>query len=187
MKVTESDAALPPANPLRSANSMSQPLNIGSLNITGAAGQQQQQPSLAYSTSPVDQFSPPKHHYPLSNGNGTAAAAPGSFSARMMTSPKQSNGFPASSPSSAGLPAATSMPKSPRDRARSLSTTVQAPKVLTPFVPKSIEEQEEKIHPKVLLLENVCASILREMKQADSYIRRSTNRPLICSENKGTS
>jgi len=114
---------------------------------------------LAYSTSPIDQFSPPKHHYPLNNGDAPAA---GSFSARMMTSPKQTNGFPASSPSSAGgLPSATS----PRDRARSLSTTVQAPKVLTPFVPRSIEEQEEKVHPKVLLLENVNESAINMLRE----------------------
>lgn len=39
-----------------------------------------------------------------------------------------------------------------------MSTTMQQPKVLTPFVPKAVlpeEEQEAKITPKVLLLENV--------------------------------
>lgn len=149
---------------------MSQPIslpNMGGLAINGSgsnAGSMPQATTAAatagLSTSATDQFSPPRHHYPIVGSpveagsvltNGFAAAHAG------RSSNSNNNNTTAFSPSD------SSLGKSPRERARSMSTNTQQPKILTPFVPKAVlpEEEstqaseEEKITPKVLLLENV--------------------------------
>lgn len=69
-------------------------------------------------------------------------------------------------PSSAG-----SYGKSPR--ARSMSNVAQ-PKVLTPFVPKKLEDIEERVHPKILLLENINQSAVEMFRQQGYTIETET-------------
>jgi len=162
---------------------MSQPIslpNVGGININGAA---------TYTSDP-DQFSPPKHHYPLAGSPQEAAAGFGNArrgsnvvsasptTGLMSTSPRQTSGFSFSSMAEsaanaiAGAVASPKSPsnltgKSPRQRSTSYVAPV-VPKVLTPFVPK-IHEEDEKLQPKVLLLENVNESAI-EMFRAQGYI-----------------
>lgn len=134
---------------------------MGGLSINGtqqsssSSSIPSQQGGGATVSSQQDQFSPPRHHYPIVGSpelNGFAAA-------HHHQQRKASINETALSPSD------SSLGKSPRERARSMSTNTQQPKVLTPFVPKTVFLPEEdhddagssssKITPKVLLLENV--------------------------------
>lgn len=124
---------------------MSQPIqmpNVGGLSLAGSAGSAS---ALALSpSSPLEAFSPPKHHYPIPSSPSSARRTQnGGFSPAQNTQ----NGFEPG--------------RSPKDRARSLSLSSQPqPKQLTPFVPRIPEENTEdedaaKEPCKILLLENV--------------------------------
>jgi hypothetical protein len=128
--------------------------NLGNLSLNGNGASF----NSANSTSPtanMDQFSPPKHHYPIvgspsSNSDARAEAGFGFRSRQAAGSSVRSPGFGGAEPSSATLSASAG--KSPRQR--SMSSVIQ-PKVLTPFIPKNLEDVEERAKPKLLLLEAV--------------------------------
>lgn len=149
---------------------MSKPIslpNVGGLTLQQQQQyqQQQQHQNSIGSTSPHDQFSPPRHHYPIvgSPVEASGTSLTNGFAAAHQQSRR--NVDSASSAVDTFSPTGSSFSKSPRERARSMSQTLQ-PKVLTPFIPKNDvpkEEQDEeelatretKLIPKVLLLENV--------------------------------
>ena len=143
---------------------MSQPISLpGASQSNGYQYSQSHSRSFSssqQSTSPADQFSPPKHFYPVALSPGAAGFSNGQrhgFVSRVK--PSIAAGTDGSLPRSASSASGSASSKSPR--ARSMSAAVQ-PKVLTPFVPKILEDAEEKVQPKLLLLESVCSILFHQ-------------------------
>lgn len=134
--------------------------NLGNLSLNGNGSTSFNSANSTSPTANMDQFSPPKHHYPIVGSPNNDARAEAGFSFR---SRQQAGSNSVKSPGAESL--SISAGKSPRQR--SMSSVIQ-PKVLTPFIPKNLEDVEERAKPKLLLLEAINESAV-ELFRAQGY------------------